>query len=100
MGVQTGPMYEGLFLYALNHFWGFHTSFPLLLSFVKGLVRGKARGAMGSAASWGAKGLFFGDAAHRWRVQGLAADLAGVCCGCVGGMSTGREGVEKAVPFV
>jgi len=58
--------------------------FPLVL-LVKGSVRGRGRGMMGSAVILGSKKAFSGDAAQRWRVREPAAGLPGVCCGCVGG---------------
>lgn len=62
-GSRLGP-YMRVFSLWLLSLWGFHTFFPLLL-FIKGLVRGKGQVVMGSAASRGAKGLFFRDAAHQ-----------------------------------
>lgn len=56
MRFQIRPIYEGLF-FNLPSVLGFPLFFSLLL-FITGSVRGKGQSVMGSAASWGAKGLF------------------------------------------
>ena len=97
-GSRLGP-YMRVFSLCLISLLGFLYFFSSA-AVCQRLGQREGSGCDGLCSVLGSKKAFFGDAAHQWRVQDLAADLPGVCCGCVGAISTGREVVEKAVHFV